>query len=69
MTVPKRRLSKMKGRQRRSHYHASVAPVTRCSKCGSPVRLHSLCPECLKYRGRDFLKLVQEGKPEGASTE
>jgi large subunit ribosomal protein L32 len=54
MTVPKRRLSKMKGRQRRSHYHAIVAPLTKCVNCGEPIRPHCVCPECHTYRGRNF---------------
>jgi large subunit ribosomal protein L32 len=56
MTVPKRRLSKMKGRQRRSHYHALVPTLTKCVVCGNPVRPHSVCPSCTKYRGRMFAK-------------
>ena len=68
MTVPKRRLSKMKGRQRRSHYHASVSAATRCTKCGQPVRRHSICPGCFKYRNREFLPLPSaEKKGEEAS--
>jgi large subunit ribosomal protein L32 len=58
MTVPKRRLSKMKGRQRRSHYHAIVSAVTKCRECGHPVRPHSICPQCHRYRGRDFSRLA-----------
>ena len=60
MTVPKRRLSKMKGRQRRSHYHASVGALTLCPSCKQPIRPHSICIGCNTYRGRDFTKPVKE---------
>ncbi|MDR1657650.1 MAG: 50S ribosomal protein L32 [Deltaproteobacteria bacterium] len=57
MTVPKRRLSKMKGRQRRSHYKAQSPTVVLCSRCSKPVQPHTVCPNCGQYRRRVFLKL------------
>jgi large subunit ribosomal protein L32 len=56
MTVPKRRMSKMKGRTRRSHYHAVVPTLTKCRYCGHPHRPHAVCPNCNRYRGRSYEK-------------
>ncbi len=55
MAVPKRKQSKMKGRQRRTHYTALTPTVTKCSQCGEPKRPHHICPHCGTYRGRQYL--------------
>jgi large subunit ribosomal protein L32 len=52
MAVPKRKMSKMKGRQRRSHYKALTATVVKCANCGEPTRPHHVCGSCGVYRGR-----------------
>jgi ribosomal protein L32 len=61
----------MKGRQRRSHYHASVSTITLCTKCGNPIRRHSICPKCFKYRNREFppLSSKEMGSEDAASAE
>ncbi|MDR2443861.1 MAG: 50S ribosomal protein L32 [Deltaproteobacteria bacterium] len=60
MTVPKRRLSKMKGRQRRSHYKALAPTVVGCAICGAPVRPHMICGKCGQYRRRAFAKITAQ---------
>jgi large subunit ribosomal protein L32 len=57
MAVPKRKQSKMKGRQRRTHYTALAPTVVKCANCGEPKRPHHVCPHCGIYRGRQFLKV------------
>jgi len=57
MAVPKRKQSKMKGRQRRTHYKALAPTVVKCANCGEPKRPHHVCPHCGVYRGRQFLKV------------
>jgi large subunit ribosomal protein L32 len=52
MAVPKRRMSKMTGRKRRTHYTALAPTVVKCSNCGAPSRPHFACPVCGQYRGR-----------------
>ncbi|MDR1085144.1 MAG: 50S ribosomal protein L32 [Deltaproteobacteria bacterium] len=52
MAVPKRRMSKMKGRKRRTHYTALTPTVVTCASCGAPTRPHFACPSCGQYRGR-----------------
>jgi large subunit ribosomal protein L32 len=61
MTVPKRRLSKMKGRKRRTHYVSSVPALTMCS-CGRVTRPHMVCLECGMYRKREIFKGPKEEK-------
>ena len=56
MTVPKRRLSKMKGRKRRTHYVAQgVTAPTLCDSCRALIAPHQVCPYCGDYRGKKFL--------------
>ncbi|MDR2366967.1 MAG: 50S ribosomal protein L32 [Deltaproteobacteria bacterium] len=55
MTVPKRRLSKMKGRKRRTHYVATVPTLVKCPKCSAPMRPHNICEKCGEYRNRNYL--------------
>ncbi len=61
MAVPKRKTSKSKRNQRRSH-HALVAPQwSICSQCGDPVLPHRICGTCGYYRGRQVLTIEEEG--------
>jgi large subunit ribosomal protein L32 len=62
MAVPKRKQSKMKGRQRRTHYTVSVSTVTTCSNCGEPTMPHVACPVCGVYRGRKVLEIKEKIK-------
>ncbi|MDR1080603.1 MAG: 50S ribosomal protein L32 [Deltaproteobacteria bacterium] len=52
MAVPKRRLSKMKGRKRRTHYTAISPTLSKCPKCNELILPHHACPHCGTYRGR-----------------
>ncbi|MDP6558831.1 MAG: 50S ribosomal protein L32 [Candidatus Binatia bacterium] len=55
MPVPKRRTSKRKRNQRRSH-DALVAPQwTTCPKCGETMLQHRVCSNCGQYRGRSVV--------------
>ncbi|MDR1607586.1 MAG: 50S ribosomal protein L32 [Deltaproteobacteria bacterium] len=59
MAVPKRRMSKMKGRKRRTHYTALTATVATCRHCGAPTRPHFVCPSCGFYRGRSVIAVPE----------
>lgn len=56
MAVPKKRTSKSKQRQRRSHDHITAPSLSTCPKCNEPVAPHHVCTACGYYRGRDVLK-------------
>ncbi|MBU0513528.1 MAG: 50S ribosomal protein L32, partial [Proteobacteria bacterium] len=54
--VPKRRKSRTRSRQRRSH-NAYVLPKTvKCPQCGEPQQPHRACPSCGKYNGRQVIE-------------
>jgi large subunit ribosomal protein L32 len=54
--VPFRKVSKTRGRKRRTHYKISANTTTTCSKCGSVVKPHRVCKECGTYKGKEIIK-------------
>ena len=54
--VPFRKVSKTRGRKRRTHYKISENTVTTCSKCGATVKPHRVCKECGNYKGKEVIK-------------
>ena len=53
MAVPKRKSSKMKRRQRRSHQGVKPMNLQRCAQCSTAVPSHVVCPNCGHYHGPD----------------
>lgn len=53
MAVPKQKISKARGRKRRTHYKTSAPTITLCPECQEPKLPHTACPECGTYKGRD----------------
>jgi large subunit ribosomal protein L32 len=49
MAVPKKRTSKMKKRQRRSHHRLAPVHLARCTHCGQAVQPHRICSNCGHY--------------------
>lgn len=56
MPVPARKLSRSKGRRRRSHDHMNPINVGSCEKCKSPSVSHRVCPGCGFYNGRQAIE-------------
>lgn len=56
MAVPFRKVSKTRGRMRRTHYVLSENATTKCPKCGTDVRPHRVCPKCGTYKGKEVIK-------------
>ena len=52
MAVPKRRTSKMKKRQRRTHQKLCVPGMNNCPDCGEFKMSHRVCPSCGNYKGQ-----------------
>jgi len=60
MAVPKKKLSKSRKRQRRSH-HALVAPgLSICPQCAAIGLPHRVCRSCGHYRGRQIMLVEKE---------
>lgn len=52
MPLPKKKTSKARRDQRRSHHALSPVGVSTCSACGQPKLSHRVCPNCGSYKGR-----------------
>ena len=52
MAVPFRKVSKTRGRKRRTHYKISENGTVKCPKCGAEIRPHRVCTECGTYKGK-----------------
>jgi len=55
--LPKRKISKARKGERRSHLHVVTLTLVECPSCHNPMPPHRVCPTCGKYRGRDVLHL------------
>ena len=51
MAVPFRKISKTRGRMRRTHYKIEAANTVVCKNCGDSIKPHRVCPECGFYKG------------------
>ena len=60
MAVPKKRQSKSRRNMRRSHDAVQPLKLQFCSKCGTAVPSHVICPNCGYYHGR--LMIPQQGE-------
>jgi large subunit ribosomal protein L32 len=60
MAVPKRKTSKRKRDQRRSHDAVGVPARSTCPQCGEPKQPHRVCRNCGTYRGRELVQTDEE---------
>lgn len=49
--VPKRRISRARQGERRSHLHLQMISLVECPQCHQPRLPHRACPNCGYYRG------------------
>ncbi|WP_158735464.1 50S ribosomal protein L32 [Alteribacillus sp. YIM 98480] len=56
MAVPKRRTSKTRTRQRRTHYKVEVPGMVKCSECGELKLSHRVCKHCGSYKGETVVE-------------
>lgn len=60
MPNPKKRHSRCKRMNRRSHDALSKPSFTSCPQCGEPKRPHHVCPSCGTYRGNTVITKKEE---------
>ena len=56
MAVPKKKMSRMRTRQRKSAWKLSRPTLSECPRCKSPKLPHRACRECGTYNGRDVIE-------------
>ena len=59
MGVPKRKMSKMKKRQRMAANAYEGVQATFCTNCGQPAASHIVCKHCGTYKGKQILTVEQ----------
>jgi len=57
MAVPKRKISKTRGRKRRTHWVAKAPQVGICTQCNAAILPYRACPECGTYKGRSVISV------------
>ena len=55
--VPKKKTSKARRDQRRSHHALTPKTLTECPQCKTLKPQHVVCPECGTYAGRQVLEV------------
>ncbi|MDD2403130.1 MAG: 50S ribosomal protein L32 [Victivallaceae bacterium] len=60
MAVPKRKMSKMKKRQRKAANRYEGVQATFCTNCSSPLKPHRVCSSCGTYKGKQIIAVDAE---------
>jgi large subunit ribosomal protein L32 len=55
--LPKRKVSKTRRNNRRSHDHLALRHLVLCEECHEYKPAHQVCPHCGSYRGREVLAI------------
>ncbi len=61
MAVPKVKISKARGRKRRTHYKLSSPSIVECPNCKEMIKPHIVCKKCGFYKGEQ-VKKIKEAK-------
>lgn len=59
MAVPKRKVSKCKGRSRRAAHDLTRPKISvqKCAQCGADSQPHRVCAACGYYKGKQVLTI------------
>lgn len=60
MTAPKQRHTKGKRNKRRMNIFLAKPSLSKCSKCGVPVMLHTVCRNCGYYKGVEHINVLEK---------
>lgn len=64
MAVPKRKVSKARGRSRVANWKATVPTLVECPQCHAKKPAHAVCPECGYYDGEKKILVASDKKKE-----
>ena len=62
MAVPKMKVTRARGRSRRTHYKLSLPSIVACPRCGEMRLAHHVCKSCGTYKGVQVLVMDEEKK-------
>ncbi|MFC1960158.1 50S ribosomal protein L32 [Chloroflexota bacterium] len=58
--LPKRKISRSRRNNRRSHDSLTLRHLVRCDKCSEFKPVHYVCPHCGTYNGHDVIEINEE---------
>ncbi len=58
MAVPKKKMSRMRTRQRKATWKVVRPNLSTCPRCKSAKLPHRACPNCGTYNGRDVIEIA-----------
>ena len=62
MAVPKRKVSKAKGRSRMANWKATAPNLVECPQCHELIASHKVCPKCGYYKGTQVVDMAKKQK-------
>lgn len=62
MAVPKKKLTRTRTGNRRSHLALKKMTLTKCSKCGEVKKPHHVCPTCGTFKGDQVIDFSKKDK-------
>ena len=62
MAVPKMKVSRARGRKRRTHYKLTLPAIVACPKCKEMKLAHHVCKLCGTYNGVQVIEMDDEKK-------
>jgi len=60
--LPKKKISKVRGKTRRAHQHITMPTLVACAKCKTKKPAHMACPECGYYGQAKILNTKADKK-------
>ncbi len=57
--LPKKKTSRARQGERRSHLHIALAAMTTCPHCRKLRQPHRVCPHCGYYKGNEIVKIKE----------
>lgn len=63
MALPKGKVSKARGRKRRTHWKLGAPSIAKCPRCQQMKLTHRVCKHCGYYDGKQVIDVeAKEGK-------
>ena len=60
MPHPKKKTTKAAKNQRRSHHALKEITLTKCEKCGKPVKPHHACASCGTNKKKEVINVLKK---------
>jgi large subunit ribosomal protein L32 len=60
MAVPKGKVSKARGRKRRTHWKLDLPSISACPHCHQMKLTHRVCPNCGMYNGVQVIQMEEK---------